>query len=179
MTYFDFLSSIDDDSIKKKRKILIGKMAWNIGRMDGGAHGACDKYQERFVILVPSKQKPSVGPRLELTLFLRKKDGSNQMAQSDVDPLMLSLSRHKTEKYGCKRLYSHAESWDCQTHLVGELCEIGEPNFEAIIDSLNIEKMVLEVEQLADEVSAAEPYISGKPADYNFIRLQNLNSFFN
>ncbi len=177
MTYFEYLNSIDDSTIKKKKKISIGNTPWHIGRMDGGAHGACDKYQERFAIFVPSNQKPSMGPRIELTLFLKKRDGSNQVEVLGHSPLLLSLTRHATEKYGCKAVYPYSEAWDCQTHLVGKLCEIGEPDFEAVINSLLIEDMVRELEQFAKKVNSAQPYKSGKQPDYNFIRLENLDRF--
>jgi hypothetical protein len=177
MTYLEYLSSIDDNSIKNKRKTSIGGVSWNIGRMDGGAQGACDKYLERFVILVPSAQKPSFGPRFELTFFLRKLEGSNQVAKEPADPVMISLTRHATEKYGCKSEYSYNESWNCEAHIVGKLCEIEAPDFENLVKSLKIDKMTIELEGFAEKLKAGQPYKSGKPVDYNFIRLENLNSF--
>lgn len=179
MTYLEYLSSIDDNSIKKKRKISIGGIHWHIGRMDGGTNGACDKYLERFMILVPSTQKPSVGPRLELTFFLKKKEGSNQVAKEVTDPVMISLTRHSTEKYGCKSEYSYNEAWNCEAHIVGKVCEIGEPDFEGLVNSLKIDKMTIELEKFSEKLKAGQPYKAGKPVDYNFIRLENLSSFLN
>jgi len=74
MNYLEFLSEITDETLKKKKSYYVSSEKWRIGDVDGGIHGSVDKYLDRFVNLLPNKQKPSESPRFCFYIFLKKED---------------------------------------------------------------------------------------------------------
>jgi len=173
MNFLEFLDAISDESIKKKKAYELGGEKWQIGRMDGGFDGAYDPYMEKEIVLVPKTQKPSLGPRFELRIYLKKED--HKSLDDASDPVMASLERNSKEKYGCKRDYT-VNSWDCRSSVQGILCKVEDDILEAF-SSLDISKLKDIITQIGDKLDADQPF----PDDYDlfnkqFMRVENINA---
>jgi len=173
MNYLEFLEVITADSIKKKSSYNIGDEKWHIGRIDGGADGAFDPHLDASIYFVPKGQKPSVGPRYSLSISLTKED--RKLLRTASDPVMVSIERNSSAKYGCKAEHGYGKSWDCQSRIRGKLCNVGDNFLEALsgLGVLNLKEKLIEI---GDEMYAAQPFSDDfKPLDHQSLRVNNIN----
>ena len=167
----EFLEAITDESIKKKSTYNIGGEKWHIGKIEGGSQGAIDKYMEKDMMLVPKGQKPSEGPRFSIFIHLTKED--RKVLQSPSDPVMITITRNSSAKGGCKREHGWDNSWDCESHIQGELCKVGD-DFLNALSTLKISILKEKLTEMGNTLDAAQPFTDGFKFEDGYLRLEHI-----
>ena len=173
MNYLEFLDVITAASVKKKSSYNIGGEKWHIGRIEGGYDGSFDPHLDKSINLVPKGQKPSVGPRYSLSISLTKEN--HKLLRSDSDPVMVYMERNSSAKYECKEEHGYGKSWDCESHIGGKLCNVGD-NFLEVLSNLSILNLREKLIEIGDEMYAAQPFPDDfKRLDHQWLRVNHIN----
>ena len=173
MNYLEFLEAVTDESIKKKSAYVVGGEKWHIGRIDGGNQGAVDKYMGKDMELVPKAQKPSEGPRYAIRISL--KNEGRKVLQDLSDSVMITVDRNSSAKYGCEKKHGFANSWDCESHIQGKLCNVGD-NFLEAVALLNLSNLRDKLTEMGVALDAAQPFADGYNSQDGWLRIENIDS---